>query len=83
MKPIRCYTCGKILGNKWITIERLHKDGKSLKEIYQIIGITRYCCKRIILSSVDVFDIESQHYDELSNIKIHSENPNKNFLKVV
>jgi DNA-directed RNA polymerase subunit N (RpoN/RPB10) len=83
MKPIRCFTCNKILGNKWETINRLLEEGKELKEIYEMIGITRYCCKRIIMTSVDTLEIENQKYDIQDNITIHNINPSKNFLKSV
>lgn len=81
MKPIRCYTCGKILGNKWLTIERLTKEGVALKEVYERIGVKRYCCKRIILTSVDDSVMDTFTMDE--NIKIHRTNPTSNFVHVV
>lgn len=81
MKPIRCYSCNKVLGNRWECIDKLLEDGVELKEIYEMIGIVRYCCKRIIMTSVDVYDIENQNYDVQENITIRSTNPQKNFLK--
>lgn len=53
MKPVRCYTCGKVLGNKWCTVEKRAADGVPMKQIYDDIGVTRYCCKRTVLASYD------------------------------
>lgn len=83
MKPIRCFNCGKILGNKWQTIDKLLGEGVKLKEIYEMINVIRYCCKRIIMTSVDIGEIEQQEYDIQDNITINQTNPKKNFLKVV
>jgi len=81
MKPIRCYTCGKVLGNKWMVVDRLQREQMPLKQIYEKIGISRYCCKRIILSSVD--DSLNNEYIVGDNIKIHRTNPNSNFMKII
>ena len=82
MKPIRCYSCNKILGNKWETIDKMKQEGKELKEIYEYLNITRYCCKRIIMTTVDISEIEDPYENiQYENIKIYKENPNVNFLK--
>ena len=81
MKPVRCMTCGKVLGNKWECIDKLLEDGVELKDIYEMINVSRYCCKRTIMTSVDVSDIENQNYEVQENITIHSTNPQTNFLK--
>jgi DNA-directed RNA polymerase I, II, and III subunit RPABC5 len=83
MKPIRCYTCGKILGNKWITIDKMLNEKKTYPEIYEYLNITRYCCKRIVMTSVDIFELENKEYKLPENIKIHDVNENENFLKIL
>ena len=80
MKPIRCYTCGKVLGNRWTLVDKLQKEGVHLKEIYERIGLKRYCCKRIVLASVD--DSIDREFFISENITIHKENPNSNFIKI-
>lgn len=57
MKPIRCFTCGKVLGNKWLVIDKLkQEEGWSYPDIFQKIGVTRYCCKKTVMTSVDSDD---------------------------
>ena len=43
MHPIRCFTCGKVLGNKYEKFNKIKNKEKAYKEL----GITRYCCKNI------------------------------------
>jgi DNA-directed RNA polymerase I, II, and III subunit RPABC5 len=50
--PVRCFTCGKVLGNKWLRYEKLCQE-KSCKEAMDELGLTRYCCRRMMLTSVD------------------------------
>jgi len=64
--PIRCFTCGQILGSKYKKYLELNKDNKNKvidfskvdkdnEEIMKSLGIKRYCCKRHILGQVDFF----------------------------
>jgi len=54
--PVRCYTCNKVIGNKQVTYEKLVAEGKKENEIMEILGLTRYCCKRMLLTNVDLVD---------------------------
>jgi len=55
--PVRCFTCGKVISHLWlIYIEELEKDKKTPKEILNELGLKRYCCRRMILSHVDLID---------------------------
>lgn len=57
MKPIRCFTCNKVLGNKWCAIEHMRSiENMSWKDIYDKLCITRYCCKKTIMTSIDASD---------------------------
>lgn len=48
MIPVRCFTCGKVLGNLEDTCKDLHKKNKTWKEIFHILNINRYCCKMVL-----------------------------------
>jgi len=54
--PVRCFTCGAITGNKWERYEELLKQGIEPKDIYVILNLKRYCCKRIFLTHVNMID---------------------------
>jgi DNA-directed RNA polymerase subunit N len=54
--PIRCFTCGKLVGDKWEPFDRMRKEGKNINEIYKELGITRFCCKRMLVSHVNLLE---------------------------
>ena len=54
--PVRCFTCGKVTGNKWKSYQTLLKEGKSEKEALDQLGLRRYCCRRILLTHVELID---------------------------
>lgn len=55
--PIRCFTCGKVIGSLYDEYQRRLDEGKkSSKEILDSLGLDRYCCRRMIVSHVDLID---------------------------
>ena len=54
--PVRCFTCGKVTGNKWDRFNSLQEEGKSPKEALDELGLKRYCCRRMLLTHVDQMD---------------------------
>ncbi len=77
--PVRCFTCGKVLADKWAEYERRisqHNDAKGVApknttapsgatvvldsfrgDILNDLGITRMCCRRHMLTHVDLIDV--------------------------
>jgi DNA-directed RNA polymerase subunit N (RpoN/RPB10) len=42
--PVRCFTCGKVIGNLWEPYSRLLEGGKTMDEALAIVGkVTEYC----------------------------------------
>jgi DNA-directed RNA polymerase subunit N len=62
--PIRCVTCGKVLADKWRfysrKVEEAEVSGKAdpgfRARLLDELGLTRYCCRRHMLSHVDLVD---------------------------
>lgn len=54
--PVRCFTCGKLIGDKWEEFARRVKAGEEPGEVLDSFGIKRYCCRRMLLSHVEVID---------------------------
>ncbi|KAJ1642489.1 DNA-directed RNA polymerase II subunit L [Coemansia erecta] len=54
--PVRCFTCGKVVGNTWERylelLEQEFTDGEALDEL----GLKRYCCRRMVLTHVDLIE---------------------------
>lgn len=76
--PIRCFTCGKVLADKWSAYLREVRDGDDKRKddvdsetskkpdsvvvgdkgpAMDRLGITKLCCRRHMLSSIDIIDI--------------------------
>jgi len=81
--PVRCFTCGKVLANKWTTYQKRLVESKEAheseeaessepaadgtrpafldshfqKKILDDLGLDRMCCRRHMLSHVDLIDI--------------------------
>lgn len=54
--PVRCFTCGKLIADHWEEFARRVKVGERPKKVLDDIGMTRYCCRRMFISHVDVVD---------------------------
>ena len=54
--PVRCFSCNKVVGNKQLTYEKLLSEDKSANEALDILGLKRYCCRRMLLTNVDLIE---------------------------
>ena len=54
--PIRCFSCGKPIGDSYEEYKKMLKDGKSAKEALDKLGIERFCCRSVMLSNVENID---------------------------
>lgn len=54
--PVRCFTCGKLIADKWEPYVKMKREGKSSDEIWKELGLERFCCKRMMVSHVNLID---------------------------
>lgn len=60
MDPIRCFTCGKVIGSKWEKYRELYQKMEqnpaevTYDGIMTELGISRWCCKRMLKTGVNV-----------------------------
>ena len=54
--PVRCFTCSRIVGNKWELYKKLTEEGMSNKEALDQLGLEMYCCRRMLLGHIDLVD---------------------------
>ncbi|KAJ1492907.1 8 kDa subunit-domain-containing protein [Baffinella frigidus] len=54
--PVRCFTCGKVIGNKWIKYLELLHGGDDESEAFKALGLKRYCCRRMLMTHVDLIE---------------------------
>ena len=51
--PVRCFSCGQVVGDKFTKYTDLLNTGYNEKECMNALGLSRYCCRRMLLTYVD------------------------------
>lgn len=54
MVPVRCFTCGKVIGQAWEEYKRRVDQGEDPGKVMTELGLKRYCCRQIFVSNVDM-----------------------------
>jgi DNA-directed RNA polymerase subunit N (RpoN/RPB10) len=77
--PVRCYSCGKVIGSKYETYLKRVREKKMSRnldvnkssvidinfnevkktsegEVLDELGLTRYCCRKILLTNIDLIN---------------------------
>ncbi len=54
--PVRCFTCGKLIGDKWEEFTAMIEAGIDPKDALDRLGLERYCCRRMLLSHIEAID---------------------------
>lgn len=61
--PVRCFSCGKVIGDKWEPFVRRVAAGENPKAMLDNLGLDRYCCRRMIISHVEFIDETLELYE--------------------
>ncbi len=54
--PVRCFTCGKVIGQLYDEYNLRVQGGEDAKKVLDELGLERYCCRRMFLTHVDLID---------------------------
>ena len=54
--PVRCFTCGKVIGSYYEDYKKRTEAGEEPKAVLDSFGLTRICCRRMILAHVEAID---------------------------
>jgi len=68
--PVRCFSCGSLIGDKWEDFARRVKEGEDSGKVLDSLGVKRYCCRRMLLSHVEIIDAILKFYEEASKRKL-------------
>jgi DNA-directed RNA polymerase subunit N len=52
--PVRCFTCGKVIGSCYNPYEARVRNGEDPKAVLDSLNLKRYCCRRMIISHTDL-----------------------------
>lgn len=53
--PIRCFSCGAVIADKYEEFKEGIKKEDS-KKVLDSLGVKRYCCRRMLISQADFID---------------------------
>lgn len=57
MIPIRCFSCGQVIADKWEEFnKRVNQGGEDPGKVLDDLRVKRYCCRRMLISHVDLID---------------------------
>jgi DNA-directed RNA polymerase subunit N len=56
MVPIRCFSCGKQLAQAYEEFKKRVDKGEKPEKVLDDLGVTRYCCRRMLFAQVDLID---------------------------
>jgi len=59
--PVRCFTCGAPIGDKWEEFYKRVKNGEDPEKVLNELGVKRYCCRRMLISHINLIE-EVLHY---------------------
>lgn len=54
--PVRCFSCGGVVADKYYEFTAQVQEGQDPKEVLDKLGLSRYCCRRMVLSQRGFLD---------------------------
>ncbi|MCE4603838.1 MAG: DNA-directed RNA polymerase subunit N [Aeropyrum sp.] len=61
LPPVRCFTCGRPIGHLWPRFKELVESGKKPGDALDELGVTRYCCRRMLFTAVTYIEATSKY----------------------
>ena len=68
--PVRCFSCGALIGDKWDEFAKKVKEGETPRRVLDSLGVKRYCCRRMLLAHIEVLDEMLKFYEEAGKRKL-------------
>ena len=73
--PVRCFTCGNLIADKFEDFQNSLKSGEDPAKVLNDLGIERYCCRRMLLTSVETIQQVIPFYEAIQrrHLEVQSE----------
>ena len=67
--PVRCLTCGKLIADKYNEYQTKMKSGEDPTKVLDSLGFDRYCCRRMLLTTVETIQQVIPFYEAIQKRK--------------
>ena len=67
--PVRCLTCGKLIADKFDDYQTKMKAGEDPTKTLDSLGVERYCCRRMLLTTVETIQQVIPFYEAIQRRK--------------
>lgn len=57
LTPVRCFSCGQVVADKFEPFEKRVAEGEDPNLVLTDLGLFKYCCRRMIVSQIDLIDV--------------------------
>jgi DNA-directed RNA polymerase subunit N len=73
--PVRCFTCGNLIADKHEDYQNRVKAGEEPGKVLDSLGLKRYCCRRMMLTSVETMQQIIPFYEAIQRryLEVQSE----------
>ena len=73
--PVRCFTCGNLIADKLEDYQNRIKSGEEPAKALNALGMERYCCRRMLLTSVETIQQVIPFYEAIQrrHLEVQSE----------
>jgi len=67
--PVRCFTCGNLIADKYDDYQNKVKSGEEPEKVLDSLGVKRYCCRRMLLTTVETIQQVIPFYEAIQRRK--------------
>ena len=67
--PVRCFTCGNLIADKFEDYQTKLKAGEDPEKVLNDLKINRYCCRRMLLTTVETIQQVIPFYESIQKRK--------------
>ena len=67
--PVRCFTCGNLIADKFDDYQTKLKAGEDPEKVLNDLQINRYCCRRMLLTTVETIQQVIPFYEAIQRRK--------------
>jgi DNA-directed RNA polymerase subunit N len=67
--PVRCFTCGNLIADKFDDYQTKLKSGEDPEKVLNDLAINRYCCRRMLLTTVETIQQVIPFYESIQKRK--------------